>query len=60
MNRALVTRLGKTASKFAEMRLKWLQAFVCFTVGWLACAAWMLVIAYAPQAARALIAWLQG
>lgn len=34
---ALVARASKLALRFAEVRIKWLQALACFAVGWFAC-----------------------
>jgi hypothetical protein len=57
MNRA---RLAQIGTSFAIARLKWLQAFACFTAGWVACAAFVHLLAYAPQVALGLIQQVSG
>jgi hypothetical protein len=55
-----MNRLAPVALKFAKARAMWLLCLACFTAGWLACAAWVAVIHFAPSVALGFIQQVSG
>lgn len=54
-----MSRAASFVGRFAAIRVRWLICLSCFTAGWLACAAWVAVVVYAPDFAITLVERVQ-